>query len=338
MKTRPSFLVALLLMVLPLNGGDLIPFENFYVSVETNDWLNRRGEGDRLNVSVRVSRSAEDPKGATSVDINCFEFKAGQRMLPDADLKALLAAGDAAQEGKEFKEVVTTKTFRGHIETIYEVVDIDGNKVVRMSRGEDKAEFLPNEAAKVRVALARARSGEAWYKKLLFDDVLPIPKEEARAPQSKGYHLNTSIGTVSGRGIGYEVSVTSHSFGRAPKYNVTHGLCLYSVDGQLNGTLSGGWVEGLFQKITEALEAVNVGKNYSFKSAEDEGRSYSVTANLKTKEADIVLKPGKFFKGRDAERGHFGHTQLAEIKKLIKDCDQRIDWFQANQHMFFTKK
>lgn len=337
MKTHPSFLVALLLMVLPLNGGDLIPFDNFYVSAETNNWSTRRGEGDRLNVSVRVSRSAEEPKGATSVEINCFEFEAGQRMLPDTDLKAFLAAGDAAQEGKEFKEVVTTKTFRGDVETTYEVVDVGGEKLVRMNRGEDKAEFFPNEAAKVKIALARASSGEAWYKKLLSDDVMPIPKEEARAPQSKGYHLNTSIGTVSGRGIGYEVSVTSHSFGRTPEYNVTHGLCLYSVDGQLNGTLSGRWVKGLFQKITEALEAVNAGKDYSFKSAEDEGRSYSVTANLKTKEADIVLKPGKFFKGRDAERGYFGNAQLAEIKKLIKECDQRIEWFQANEHIFFTK-
>ncbi len=337
MKTYPSFLVLLLLLVLPLSGGDLIPFNNFFVSVETKDWLNQREEGARLNVTVRVSRSAEEPKGSTSIDVDCYEFEAGQRMLSDADIKAFLAAGDAAQKDKEFREVVTTKTYRGDKETTYEVVDVSGKKLIRMSRGEEKAEFLPREAVKVRKALAQARSGEAWYKKLLHDDAMPTPIEKARAPQSIGYFLNTPIGTVSGRGIGYEISVASHSFGKAPRYYVEHQLCLYSVDGELNGTLSGAWVAGLLKEISAALEAVDAGKPYSFKSEEDGGRSYSVTANLKTKEADVVLIPGKYFKNRDAERGFFGHVQLAEIRKLIEDCDQRIKWLQANENLFFIK-
>ena len=336
MKAYSSILLSLLL-ALPLSGGDLIPVNDFLVSVETNDWMNRRDGGTRLNVSVHVSRSPEKPNGSTSVEVNCFEFEAGQRMLPEADLKVFLAAGDAAQRGKEFRETVMTETFRGEKETAYEVVEVDGNKMIRISRGEEKADLLPGEAAKVRAALAQARSGQAWYGKLLADKTMPIPNEEARAPKANGYYLTSSIGTVSGKGIGYEVSVSSHSIGQAPRYDIGHTLRLYSPDGRLNGTLGGAWVAGLLQKISSALDAVNAGRAYSFASREDDdGKQYSVTANLNTKEADVILVPGEFFKDRDPEKGSFGVAQLADIRKLIDGCDERIKWFQANEHLFFT--
>jgi hypothetical protein len=227
-----------------------------------------------------------------------------------------------------------TKTFRGEKETIYEVVEVDGKKMIRITRGEEKAEFLPVEAAKVRAALAQARSGQAWFRKLLTDKTMPIPNEEARAPQANGYYLTSPIGTISGKGIGYEVSVSSHSFGQTPQYSIGHTLCLYAADGHLNGTL--GAPAGMLQKISSALEAVKAGRAYSFTSGEDKGRRYSVTANLNTKEADIILNPGEFFKNRNSEKGYFGLAQLADIRKLIDGCDERIKWFQANEHLFFT--
>jgi hypothetical protein len=335
MKTLPSLLVSLLL-ALPLSGGDLIPFNAFHVSVETNDWMDRRNEGDRLHVSVSVSRSAEEPNGSTSVEVNCFEFEAAQRMLPDTDLEVFMAAGDAAQDGKEFRKSVKTKTFRGEKETIYEVVEVDGKKMIRIRRGEEQAEFLPGEAAKVRAALAQARAGQTWFRKLLVEETMPVPNEEARAPQAKGYYLDSSIGTVSGKGIGYEVSVNSYSRTEDPQYTIGHTLCLYSGDGELNGTLGGDWVAGLLQKIALALEAVEAGHAYTFTSGDEEGRRYSVTANHNTKEADVSLNPGEFFKNRNAEKGSFGKAQLADIRKLIADCDARIKWFQTNEHLFFT--
>lgn len=335
MKTFSSLLISLLL-ALPLSGADLIPFDEFFVSVETNDWMNRRDEGTRLHVSVHVSRSAEEPNGSTSVEVNCFQFEAAQRMLPDEDLKAFLAAGDAAQGGKEFRDAVMTKTFRGEKETTYEVVEVDGKKMIRISRGEEQAEFLPVEAAKVRDALAQAKSGQAWFRKLLVDKTMPVPDEEASPPKAKVYYLSSSIGTVSGEGIGYEVSVASHSRTEAPQYSIQHTLCLYSGDGELNGTLGGDWVAGLLQKIALALEAVNSGSAYTFTSGEKEGRRYSVTANLATKEADVSLNPGEFFKNRNAEKGSFGQAQLADIRKLIDGCDERIKWFKGNERLFFN--
>ncbi len=257
-------------------------------------------------------------------------------MLPEADLKLFLAAGDAAQGGEEFRKAVMTKTFRGEKETTYEVVEVDEKKMIRISRGEEQAEFLPGEAAKVRAALALARSGQAWFRKLLADETVPVPNEEARPPQASGFYLDSAIGTVSGKGIGYEVSVASLSRTEAPEYSIKHTLCLYSEDGQLNGTLSGNWVAGLLQKIASALEAVNAGNAYTFNSGEKEGRRYSVTANLNTKEADVSLNPGDFFKNRNAEKGSFGQAQLADIRKLIDGCDERIKWFEANEHLFFT--
>jgi hypothetical protein len=335
MKTFRSLLISLLL-ALPSYGGDLIPINGFYVSVETNDWMHRRGEGARLNVSVSVSRSAENPNGSTSVEVHCFEFEATQRMLPDADLEAFMATGDAAQKGEAFRQTVMTKTFRGEKETTYEVVEVDGKKMIRMSRGEEKAEFMPAEATKVRAALAEARAGQAWFKKLLADKTMPVPNEEARPPQTEGYYLDSAIGTVSGKGIGYEVSVASHSRTAAPQYRIKHTICLYSEEGKVNGTLSGDWVAGLLQKIASALEAVNAGNAYTFTSGEKDGRRYSVTANPNTKAADVILNPGDFFKNRKAEKGSFGQAQLADIRKLIDGCDERTKWFQANEHLFFT--
>jgi hypothetical protein len=165
---------------------------------------------------------------------------------------------------------------------------------------------------------------------------MPVPNEEARAPQAKGYYLDSSIGTVSGKGIGYEVSVNSYSRTEDPQYTIGHTLCLYSGDGELNGTLGGDWVAGLLQKIALALEAVEAGHAYTFTSGDEEGRRYSVTANHNTKEADVSLNPGEFFKNRNAEKGSFGKAQLADIRKLIADCDARIKWFQTNEHLFFT--
>ena len=336
MKTYPAIVIASLLLALPLSALRLIPFDHFYVSVETNDWLNQSDEGPHLNVTIRVSRDAGDPNGSTSVEVNCYEFDADQRMLPEADLKAFLEAGDAAGNGKDFRKEVMTKTFRGERKTLYEVVSVDGKEVIRMSRGEKKVEFMPGEADRVRHALEQARSGEAWFKKLLSDEKIPSANPEAKPPQANGYYLSSSIGRISGRGIGYEISVFSHTFGRAPHYGIEHMLCLYSEDGELNGTLSGGWVARLLQKISIALDAVKAGRAYSFKSGEDEGQSYTVTANLDTKEADLVLHPDNFFNNRNAEKGHFGESQLAEIRKLIDGCDERIKWFKANEHLFFT--
>jgi len=336
MKTYPSLLAASLLLVLPLSGGDLIPLGEFKVTVVTDNWMKPGGAGNGLNVSVRVSRDAKDRNGSTSVEVNCYDFKSDQRMFPEADLKVFLAAGDAAQEGKEFRETVMTKTFRGETETTYEVVDVDGKKMVRISRGEEKAELLPGEAAKVRTALEQARSGEAWFRKLLAEDTMPIPSEEAKPPQADGYYLQILIGTVPGKGIGYEVSVSSHSFGKPPHYTTDHTLCLYSADGTLSGTLSGGWVDGMLWKISSAIDAANTDRAYSFTSGEYEGRRYTVTANLKTKEADVILTPVVGFKNFKTEKGSFGLAQLTEIRKLIAGCDERIKWFQANEHLFFT--
>ncbi|MBK1791002.1 hypothetical protein [Persicirhabdus sediminis] len=337
MKTSQLSIIASLVLSLPLFAGDLIPYKDFYVSVETNDWFARRDEGDRLNVSVSISRSADKPNGSSSIRVYCYTFESWQRMLTDDDIEAFLAAGDAAQEGEEFRHVVTTETFRGDQETIYEVVNVGGEKLVRMSRGVEQAEFVPAEAAKVRAALAQARSAEAWYKKLLLDEVLPEPNDEARPPRSSSYNLISTIGTVSGKGLGYEVAATSFSSEGDPEYRIEHELCLYSEEGEETGSLSGDWVADLLKEISIALDATVNGRAYSFQSNEVAGSSYSVTVNLATMEADVELQPGNFFNNREASRGHFGKAQLADIRKLISDYENRAKWFQANERLFYTK-
>jgi len=336
MKIHLAFLALVpFLAEIGFSQESLIPYDRIFVSVHTKTFPDRKHKGAKLNVSVRMSKGPEDGEDSASIDINCFDFSAGQRMMPEQDLEAFFEVSDAALAGKDARKEIVTKTFRGEKNSVYEsVVDGDG-RIVRMSRGEESTDFRPEEAGRVRAALAEARIGKAWFEKILVATELPEVSPEARPPRSEGYYLDSQVGLVSGRGIGYEITVSTNGMTEGQSYHITHGLIVYT-NGQMTRTMGGDWVKALLHKVTLALDAAKNGRDYSFKSGEDDGRRYEVKANPTTKEADLKLTLGNFFGKREPKEAHFGVAQLDEIRRLIDEFEVRKRWFENNERLFFT--
>jgi len=333
MKILFTLLVVFLTVISGVCEESLIPVEEFYISVNTNDFMNRPHGRKGLSVSVGVLRGKEDPQGQTITDINCFEFPAGKRMFLKEDIKVFYEAADAAKMGKVYLKETDTQIFMGIEKTIFKSIHMDGEWVVMVSRLGKDAVFSANEGDSLKKALHQAKLGQAWFKLLLNSEKLPKETPTAKPPLSNGYYLSSEIGEVSGRGISYAVSVSARGRGRnrAPNYNITHELSYSGAHGKM-GTSSGQWVSGLLAEITIALEAIKKGKAYSHKS-----QGYSVKANLKTKEADVTWYLGVFFKGETPKKGHFGVEELNEIRTLIKSYDVKKKWFEEHEHWFYTK-
>ncbi|MEP2776699.1 MAG: hypothetical protein ABJQ29_10925 [Luteolibacter sp.] len=330
------FAVSPLISETALCQQKLIPYEKVFVSVNTERLIDRKNKrGAKLNVSVRMHKGPDAGDDPVSIGVDCYEFSSAQRMMPEADLDAFYEMGKAAIAGKEARKEVVTETFRDEITTVYEVAGTGKDKVIRVSRGDESADFPPEEAERVRAAIAEAVIGKAWFEKILIATELPEVTPDARPPRSQGYYLNSEIGQVSGRGISYEVTVSANSMLGDQSYRLSHGLIVYE-NGQMTGTMSGDWIKSLLHKVTLALDAAKNGKNYSFKSGEDDGRVYQVTANPATQEADLTLQLGNFFKNREPKEAHFGVAQLDEIRRLIDEYEVRQKWFEANEGLFFT--
>jgi hypothetical protein len=312
----------------------LIPYNQVFVSVNTKPLIDRKNKGSKLNVSVRMSKGSEGAEDSASVDVDCYDFSSEKRMMPEKDLEAFFEMGKAALAGEKARKEVLTETFRGEVTTVYEVAEADNGKIIRMTRGDESADFPPEEAERVRAALTEAEIGRAWYEKILTATELPAETPDARPPRSDGYYLDSQIGEVSGRGISYEVSISANGMLGNHTYEISHGLLLYT-DGRMTGSMSGGWVEALLLKVTLALDAAKDGRNFSFKSGEDDGRSYTVKANPATKEADLELNLSDFFKDREPRKAHFGVAQLEEIRRLIDEYEVRQKWFEDNEGLFF---
>lgn len=199
-----------------------------------------------------------------------------------------------------------------------------------MSRSGKNAVFSADEGDNLKMALHQVKLGQAWFKLLLNSEKLPKETPTAKPPLSNGYYLSSKIGEVAGRGIGYEVSVRRRRAGHS-QYNISHGLRFTTAHGSM-GSSGGSWVSGLLAEITKALDAIKRGQEYRHKSDR-----YSVKANLRTKEADVTLNLGAFFKDKTPKKGHFGVEQLNEIRTLIKSYDAKKNWFEEHEHWFYTK-
>lgn len=312
----------------------VIPFDELYVSVETNDWRKRPRDREGLHVKVSVSRGEEEQE-RVSIDVNCFEFPVGKRMLLEEELLAFDEAAEAGLRKEEFSKETMTKTFHGPEKTVFETRKEEENWVISVSRVGEEALFDVTEGQRLRKALAEAQAGKRWFEQLLIAQDLPEATPDTRPPQSTGYYVVSKLGEVKGRGIDYDISVSVLSLNREPQYSIMHQL-RFRTDNGGGGSCSGAWVEGLLRKVSEALEAIKKRRNYSFKSGNKEHR-YSVTANLETKEADVIFHPGEFFGDQKAKHGHFGEEQLAEIRALINSYEARKNWFQEHEEWFFTR-
>lgn len=312
----------------------LIPFDDFYVSVETNDSLNRVGKLNSLDVTVQVSRagSAED----ISIEVNCYEFSSTRRELFEEDVKAFLEACDAATKSQDYRKEISSQTQFGRDNTLYAVLTVNQQKRVFVTRGET-ALFAPDEGAKLKHALAQARAGEAWFRKLLTEQKLPAKQPDAKPPQANNYYLTSKLGEVTGEGLSYEVALRNYRFNAVP-YQMEHSLRFVTLGGS-EGSSGGDWVKGMVDQIALAWNAAAKKQAYSFKSpATRSVDKFTVTANLTTQQADVEFQPGSFFGKHSPIQGSFSKAQLAEIRQVMALSEARKKWFVEHEDWFFERK
>ena len=306
--------------------NQLIPFDDFYISVNTNDWRQPRGTGEALNVSVTVRRSDGDT-GSASFEVNCFEFPAGQRMMPTEDRKIFLEACRAAQSGKPYDQTVETRSFRGFIPTRYQSTKVlNGLWMVRVSRADQNVLFSPKEGERLIDAVAEARVAMNWYRKLLNDEKVE-PGKNAAPPKSESYYLRSRAGTVMAKNgeLGIEISVDKNLDNRPPTVG-------YTLRFGERGSTGGQWVSGLIDQIGKAIAAAERGE-------EDEGSfaNGKVIAKPDSKTAVVSVVPGEFFRDRAEKVSSFTRKDYQAIRALIGQTGEMIDWFTNNKSLFYTE-
>jgi hypothetical protein len=334
-RARMEMLIAIsmiLLAALQETRAALIPFPDFYISVETNDFLHRNKGEHGLSVHVHMAKDRENNRGKTSVDVNSFEFSAGVRAFNEDDRKMFLEASLAAKESREFAKTIVSPAFTPRqIETTFESRQVDGAWRVRVIRGDEVALFAPEEGDRLRNALAEAAAGQAWFESLLTAETLPEATQQARPPRSTGYYLVSKVGEVDARGFIYRVSLNSDPFRGDVSYRPSHTI-EFGRDGSDWGSMGANWPE-MLQHVAAGLEALKHNADYDF-VAED--RKYHVQLNRETKEVDVTFARSDFFTNRTPVVGHVGAAQLQEINALIAEVPAHQAWFQQHEDLFFT--
>jgi len=258
-----SAIAIIFLATLSQARAELIPFPEFYVSVETNDFLGKDRAKNALSVTVRVAKDSENNRGRTSVDVNCYQFSAGVRGFDENDRKMFLATCLAAKEGREFASTIVSPAITPrHIETTFESRQVDGAWRVRVIREKEVALFDPEEGDRLRTALDEARAGEVWFQSLLTGETLPEPTEQSHPPRSAGYYVVSKIGEVDARGFIYRVSLNCDSFGGDVTYHAGHTI-EFGRGGSDWGSMGGSWPE-LLQNVSAAFEALKQNLEYNF--------------------------------------------------------------------------
>lgn len=326
-KKLVIFIVSVLVAEIGVCSSKLLPFDDFYVSVETNNWMYRIEGRDGLRVTVSVMRNSEFPQGRTSVKVNCRRFP--NYSFLEEDLKVFYEASEAAHAGECFTKAIMSQTYKGKRETRFETIEEDGTWMIKVTHAGRNAVFAANEASKVREAMKQARSGEEWFKKLLIADELQEHTVNAKPPKSRGYSLSSELGRVSGGDISYVVLVSARSFSPEPQYRIEHQLAFMS-NGKFTMYVTGGNVKTLLSKISEALDAIEEGVQYPINYDAKDETNYPVVANHQTKEADLTWS----HKGT-VTKGHFGRQQLEAIQGLIEDYESRKKWFQDHERLFY---
>ena len=304
----------------------LIPFDHFYVNVETNNWRKQRDIGTSLNVSTTVHRSPGE-HGKAGYDVNCFEFDAGQRMLPENELPHFIEAGKHAAQKRSFKEETITTTFRGNLRTIYESAEInDGRWMIRITRGGRSALFEPDEGERLAKAIDESKLAVQWYRKLLQNERIE-PGETARPPRASGIYLDSKVGTVmaaNGR-LGIEVSVRNQL--RNQSFGVGYRLRLGN-----GGSTGGSWVKTLVEEMGTVFVAAEKGE-----ALETKVNDCTITADTRNKTVTLKVVPGRFFRDRSERVSSFTRKDYDRIQSFIRHSEVVKDWFSRNASLFYSE-
>ena len=314
----------------------LVPFDDFYISVDTNWRAAKGGEGEALQVNVRVHRSEENPGGSVDTEVSCSAFDSEEEEFSESDLKTFFEAFAAARNGDEFrKEIVSRNVFGGAVKTRFET-DLAGTKpILRVGRGKVEVYFSLEEAENTKEALTLAKAAEEWYKKLLIAKERPEIAPAAHPPPADGMFLSSTVGRVPGGGFAFEIGV--RNWGRlANDFEIEYGLGSESP----GWWTAGDWVETLTSTIAEALEAGKAGRPFAHESGSGRNRKENavfVTVDPATGKAEVMIRFGEGLLGDEPVHfGTFGETELAGLRQLEAEAEDRKKWFEEHKSLFFV--
>jgi hypothetical protein len=329
---KPLSLVAVILLVaLSRLEGGVIPFPEFFVSVETNDFLHRENGKHSLCVTVHMSQGSEGKGPRTSIDVNSFELSAGIRAFDETDRKMLLDVFQVAKDGREQTRTIISPAFTPRqIETTFASLQVDGTWAVRVTRGKETVMFDPDEGDRLRSALEDAHAGQMWFERLLSGEVPPEISTEIHPPHAQGYYLVSKMGEVDARGFIYRISLNCDPHRKENGYYAEQTV-EFGRNGEDWGTMGGRW-SGLLEQVANGLAALNRGEPYAF-MAED--RKYRLEANRETNQVDVIFARSEFFPNRTPVIGHIGAAELQKINGLLGEVANREAWFREHEALFF---
>ena len=310
----------------------LIPFDDFFISMETNGARNHNRGFSSLYVMLFVERSKSIPKGRISSEILCLQFENNKQRFTARDIEVLTMGCLAAGRGEEFMQL-SIDTGYGH--TVFETVKRGDLWVVQVNRGDKVVFFNHTEGEKVRKALREVDIGEAWYEKLLTDKKMPQPEQDLRAPMVASLRFKSPVGLVEGRGLVIEHSLSVNIDRGEARYGVSRKLRLrHNANGFTSS--NGRGVERFLENIAKVLESSKKGEALEIDSSKG-GLKYTVKTNLVKKGADVVLLDRFLIKNRP-RTVHFDQEDLIEIKKINTAYEARKQWFKKHEAWFFTPR
>lgn len=313
-------------------AGKAIPFEEIFLNVRIGQIFGKRIEQPRLSFSVDMMRDRENPEGSTSISIRSIEFgRAGVvDEMSEKDVEALLKVGKAAKEFQGTGTVVSRASKEGRIDTSFRGIVKDGKRIVRVARDGASLEFRMDDVEKVGAAMAEAEAAKAWYDKLLAADEIAEETPEASPPRSDFCAIRSGDGYVSCKGFYYTNSAAAN-WSPNPQHLTMPRLMLLEKGGNAGRFVGGEWMEALFEDVGLAIDAAANGKVILLKGKGDKRIEYLVRSNPTTKEADITLSSPVFATG-----GSIGKPELAEIQRVKRESEAKLEWFTKNQSLLFT--
>jgi len=90
-------------------------------------------------------------------------------------------------------------------------------------------------------------------------------------------------------------------------------------------------MEALFKDIALATDAAANGKVIVLRGKGDHLVDYWVRSNVGTKKADITINSPTFTTG-----GSIGQPELAEIQRVKRETEAKLEWLKKNESLFFT--
>lgn len=336
MKTPKALLFLFTLLAAAVTAAPgaeerLIPFDEFYLSVPVTGKLNFDG----LRVAVQMRRGVNEPVGRTGIEVVRSFISAPDHTLTAEELAALTEALNAALKEQPYRREVP----RGKYQSVFETVKMNDHTGVRMHRQEAGLTLVePEVTLKLKLALEQAAVTEAWLKKLLTERTLPVPTAAAHPPKAPAPFLKSEVGTVSGEGLTYEVTLSNLNSPTVPEFRVHHGLS-FSSPRELSISGFGEWVRRMMEGVALALDAVGRKEAFTCEALPDglQGHrgKYTVTANLAAQKADVVVDVRVDYGDEEPLLpGSFAVSQLAAIRKLTAQGDAWQKWLTEHAGWF----